>query len=260
MSAGFSSPSAPPPPVFAMPFPPSLRLMALIATLTGNASAALSIPLEMLSLTHEFTPELRLTTPSGGEFYMAPEAQDSVSFDPAGFSFLPEERMQLAFVLSAPAGMHFSMDPGVEAWQFGFALNFLHPETNGSFASATAEILGSSATDPVGTLNAIWWIGNRGGSTLSGLSEQAPTGPFTFSGLRIEIDLTPGREVVPFELESASFGFHTRNMATNSDPGQALTLSPIPEPGTWTLLAMAGAACALRRKRNRMPATAPNCV
>lgn len=229
----------------------SIGAAVICGCLAPHSAAALYFPLPYGNLAHEFTPEVIITMPGNppSQFRVAPQATDTANCNSGGASFnAPGGVLALEFALLAPDGFHFSIDPGLLTYQFGFDLDISHTVAGPSFGNVTARFIGASV-DPVISIIGRQPSQTGNVTTLFGLSDSPPAGPFTFAGLLIGADLVTGANAGPFILDSASFGIFTRNLAVNADPGIALSLVPVPEPAPSTLCLVAAALLLTRRNR-----------
>jgi hypothetical protein len=204
-------------------------VLVAIALITP-AAGALSFTLTSSQVVHEFTPSWSFTIPGDPprQFTVAPQATDTVTFDATGISLSADGTTSFEIILTAPAGLLFTINPGLNQWQFGFSLTFSDEGLDAIYANLTVMLLDvSSGTAPELGISA---PGGRGsGTTLMGRSFDGPFDVFAFSGLRIAGDITP-ISAAPITLESASFSFYTRDLSADVDPGDALRIVPIPEP------------------------------
>lgn len=194
------------------------------------AAGALSFTLTSSQVLHEFTPGWSFTIPGDPprQYFVDPQATDTVAFDTTGISLSSDGTTSFEIILSAPAGLLFTIDPGANQWQFGFSLTFSDEALDAIYGNLTAMLLNVSSASSLEL--GISSPGGRGsGTTLMGRSFDGPFDSLAFSGLRIAGDITP-ISAAPITLESASFSFYTRNLAADVDPGVALGIVPIPEP------------------------------
>lgn len=229
---------------------PSAYFLLLLTSIASSSTAAAAVifNLEAGSVVHEFTPETIITFPSTrSQFRMAPQASDSVQFDPSGVSLGGENPTSFEILLSAPENFLFSIDPGLNSWHFSFSLDFSDGALDASFSSLTAMFLNPTLGNAPEIIIAA--PGGRTGmeNSIRSIPGDTLSGPFAFTGLKIAGHFTQGPSGA-VTLNSASLGFYTRGLTIDADPGAALVIVPIPEPAP-ALLCLLSAGLLFKTRR-----------
>lgn len=220
--------------------------ITLFCCRTEASTLALDLVLE--SPYHGYFPEGVVQMPGSGTILTLPAQSRDTANSPnaAGMVINLEGVTMIEFNLLAPGGSTFHVSPSGVNYTLGYAISLQGWSLEGVSSGATSGLLGVSSAPPPWFFDSV--SDDPNGALLLGAS-QASNISYAFTGMRITF-MVPAQlangEVV---MDSAKIMLSSRDLYGTIDPGQTMSLIPIPEISPFVFVVFSGLLM-LRRNRS----------
>lgn len=226
-------------------------LVIALACFRSEASA-LVLDLVLEPPVHGYSPEWTFQSPStGATFTMAAQSEDlSICSDAEGIVINLDSVTSMEFNLIASSGTFLHIEPSGVNYVLSYAITLEGWSLEGLSSGASSSLLGVVGSPPP------WFIDSirdnlRGdvANTLLHGSSQASDASFGFAGMHIVFPVPAQLANGNVILKSAQIGLNSRDLYGAVDPGQAMSLMPVPETSSL-LFTIFGGVFFLRRYRS----------
>jgi hypothetical protein len=197
---------------------------------------------------HSYAPEWILQIPSSGtSFTMAAQSEDmSICPNAAGMIINLEAVTLIEFNLQTLDGSFFHVSPSGVNYMLGYAIALEGWSLEGISSGASSSLIGVIGTPPPWSRDLV--SDDTDGTLIHGFS-QASTTSYGFNGMRISFPVPAQLAIGEVVLKSARIGISSRSLYGTVDPGQAMSLIPVPEVRSFLSVVFSGLLL-LRRNRS----------